>query len=180
MPHRKCIYPIPLSTHGNYGNYVLILILRANLVQDPQVRSSSLHNPLPIYLHTYIWPFGFIWSIFLAFYLSPQRYEKHIQSSEWTFVWAGAIVTVQSLTWLSTHWSVWLKSTFTSTAARDINSAQLIKVIPVANAGSAEICRLVRDKVGFFILPGLAIMLTVEGRGSGFGLFLFSEEAISV
>ncbi len=120
---------------------------RPALVQDPQVRQASLHNPLPLYLHAYIWPFTVVWPLFLAVYLSPERYEKHIQSSEWTFVWAGSIITVQALTWLSTHWSVWLKSAFTSTRARDVNSAQLIKVIPVANAGSAEICPLVREKV---------------------------------
>lgn len=119
-----------------------------SLVEDPQIRSATLHNPLPLVLHAYIWPFTFIWPAFLAVYLSLERYDRYIQSSEWTFVWIGAIVTVQSLTWLSTHWSVSLKSAFTSTKARDVRSAKLIKVIPVANAGSAEICPLIRDKTG--------------------------------
>ncbi|KAF2472847.1 cation-transporting ATPase 4 [Lindgomyces ingoldianus] len=118
------------------------------LVDNPQIKSSSLHNPLPLQLHTYVWPFLIIWPAFLSFYLSPQRYEKHIQSEEWTFVWVGGIVTVQALIWLTTHWNVNLKSLFTSTAARDVRTAQLIKVIPVANAGSAEICPLKRDNVG--------------------------------
>ncbi|KAI9696702.1 MAG: hypothetical protein M1836_005064 [Candelina mexicana] len=77
-----------------------------------------------------------------------ERYEKHIQSQEWTFVWSGAIFTLQSLTWLTTHWNVDLRSLFTSTRANDVHSANLIKVIPVANAGSAEICPLVRDNTG--------------------------------
>lgn len=117
------------------------------LVSDPQIRSATLHNPLPIYLHAYILPFVFIWPVFLAFYFSPERYNKYIQSSEWTFVWIGTIVTAQSLTWLATHWSVWLKSLFTSTTAKDVDSASLIQVVPVAHAGSAEICPLIRDKV---------------------------------
>ncbi|KAF1952385.1 cation-transporting ATPase 4 [Byssothecium circinans] len=118
------------------------------LVDNPQIKHASLHNPLPLQLHTYIWPFLIIWPAFLAFYLSPERYEKHIQSSEWTFVWVGSIFTVQSLIWLSTHWNVNLKSAFTTTKARDVRTAQLIKAIPIANAGTAEICPLIRDNVG--------------------------------
>lgn len=120
---------------------------RPSLVRDPQIQSATLHNPLPIYLHAYVLPFAFIWPLFLAFYLSPERYERHFQSSEWTFVWVGAIITAQSLAWLATHWSVGLKSLFTSTKAKDVSSASLIQVVPVANAGSAEICSLIRDKV---------------------------------
>lgn len=118
------------------------------LVDNAQIKQASLHNPLPLQLHAYIWPFLIIWPAFLAFFLSPERYAKHIQSSEWTFVWVGSIVTVQALVWLTTHWNVNLRSAFTSTTARDVRTAQLIKVIPVANAGSAEICPLKRDNVG--------------------------------
>ena len=121
---------------------------RPSLVDNPQIKASSLHNPLPLYLHTYIWPFLIIWPAFLAFYLSPERYEKHIQSSEWTFVWMGSIITLQSLTWLSTHWNVGIRTYFTSTKASNVSSAKLIKVIPVANAGSAEICPLIHDNQG--------------------------------
>jgi cation-transporting ATPase 13A1 len=118
------------------------------LVDNPQIQASSLHNPLPIQLHTYVWPFLIIWPAFSSIYLSPARYEKYIESPEWTFVWVGSIVTLQSLIWLSTHWNVNLKSAFTTTKARDVRTAQLIKVIPIANAGSAEICALKRDNVG--------------------------------
>ncbi|KAI9819321.1 MAG: hypothetical protein M1832_004026 [Thelocarpon impressellum] len=123
-------------------------VARPALVDDPQIRSATLHNPLPLYLHTYVWPFLLIWPAFLAFYLSPERYERHIQSSEWTFVWSGAIITLQSLVWLSTHWNVRLKSVFTSTGAGGVSSAALIRVVPVANAGAAEICPIDRDNVG--------------------------------
>ncbi|KAL9095176.1 MAG: hypothetical protein Q9165_002432 [Trypethelium subeluteriae] len=122
--------------------------IMAPLVDNSQIKSASLHNPLPLYLHTYVWPFLFIWPVFFAFYLSPERYERYLQSSEWTFVWSGGIVTVQALVWLMTKWNVNLKALFTSTSTRDIRSAQLIKVIPVANAGAPEICNLKRDNVG--------------------------------
>lgn len=118
------------------------------LVDNPQIKQASLHNALPLQLHAYIWPFLIVWPAFLSVYLSPARYEQHIQSSEWTFVWVGAISTIQSLIWLTTHWNVNLKSAFTTTNARDVRDAQLIKVHPIANAGTAEICKLNRENIG--------------------------------
>ncbi|KAL8893754.1 MAG: hypothetical protein Q9192_004957 [Flavoplaca navasiana] len=118
------------------------------LVDNPQIASASLHNPLPLFLHAYIWPFLFAWPAFFAFYLSEERYTKYINGSEWTFVWAGSIISIQSLTWLTTQWNVNLNSLFTSSTASDVYTARQIKVIPVANSGSAEICPLIRDTAG--------------------------------
>jgi cation-transporting ATPase 13A1 len=118
------------------------------LVDNPQIKAASLHNPLPLQLHAYAWPFLIIWPAFLSVYLSPTRYEQHIQSQEWTFLWVGSIATVQALLWLMPHWNVNIRSAFTTTKARDVRTAQLIKVIPVENAGIAEICPLKRDNVG--------------------------------
>lgn len=117
------------------------------LVDNGQIKSAELLSPLPFYLHTYIWPFAIIWPIFGRYYYTPELYEQHISSSEWTFVWCGTIITLQSLVWLSTNWSVNLKGSFTATKAKKLDDAQLIKIIPIANAGSAEICTIVRDKV---------------------------------
>jgi cation-transporting ATPase 13A1 len=119
----------------------------APLVDNSQIKSSELLSPLPFYFHTYVWPFAIIWPVFLRYYLSAELYDKYIQAQEWTVVWCGIIITLQSLVWLSTNWSVDLKAIFTATKAKSITDAQFIKVIPIANAGSAEICRLIRDKV---------------------------------
>jgi cation-transporting ATPase 13A1 len=102
---------------------------------------------VPLYLHTYVWPFAIIWPIFLRYYLSEDLYNKHIGGEEWTFVWCGAIITVQSLVWLSTNWNVNLKSLFTTTKAKAVEDANLIKVLPITNAGSADICKIIRDDV---------------------------------
>ncbi|KAL6240001.1 hypothetical protein BDW75DRAFT_226706 [Aspergillus navahoensis] len=99
-------------------------------------------------LHTYVWPFLIIWPAFFAFYLSPERYDTYIQGQEWTFVYSGTIITLQSLLWLMTKWNINIRTLFTATKARSPDSAQLIKVIPEANSGSAEICRLLRDTLG--------------------------------
>ena len=120
----------------------------APLVDNPQIKHAELLRPLSFGLHAYVWPFTIIWPIFLAFYLSPELYGKYIGAEEWTTVWVGTIITLQSLTWLSTHWSVDLEGKFTASKAKDIEDAQLIKVVPIANAGTAAICKLVRDKVG--------------------------------
>ncbi|KAI0193888.1 hypothetical protein F4808DRAFT_441738 [Astrocystis sublimbata] len=121
---------------------------RPPLVDDSQIKSAQLLSPLPLYLHTYVWPFAILWPIFARYYYTPELYEKHIASSEWTFVWCGTIITLQSLVWLSTNWSVDLKATFTATKAKALGEdARLIKLIPIANAGSAEICAITQQKV---------------------------------
>ena len=119
----------------------------APLVDSPQIKGAELLRPLPLYQHAYVWPFAIAWPVFLRYFLTPDLYEKHIGAPEWTFVWVGTIVTCQTLVWLCTHWSVDLNATFTATKARSIEDAQLIKVLPVENAGSADICKLVHDNV---------------------------------
>ncbi|MCJ1418295.1 hypothetical protein MMC32_004642 [Xylographa parallela] len=121
---------------------------RPPLVDNPQIHSASLHNPLPLYVHAYVWPFLFIWPVFFAFYLSEERYDQYIAGSEWTFVWAGSIITLQSLAWLVTKWNVEIDALFTTVKARNVPTAKLIKVIPITNAGSAEICTIDRDTSG--------------------------------
>ncbi|KAG9234606.1 hypothetical protein BJ875DRAFT_461061 [Amylocarpus encephaloides] len=120
----------------------------ATLVDNPLIASATLHNPLPLSLHTYVWPFVIVWPVFLRYYLSQDLYDRHIGGQEWTFVWCGAILTLQSLVWLSTHWSVGLRSAFTSTSVKAVEEAKLIKVLPIVNAGSADICSIVRDTAG--------------------------------
>ncbi|OJJ44399.1 hypothetical protein ASPZODRAFT_101462 [Penicilliopsis zonata CBS 506.65] len=120
----------------------------ARLVDDHQIQHASLHNPLPLQLHTYVWPFLIVWPIFFAFYLSPERYDEYIQGQEWTFVWSGSIITAQSLFWLMTKWNININTLFTTTKAKSVDTARLVKVIPISNAGSAEICTLERDIKG--------------------------------
>lgn len=78
---------------------------------------------------------------------NTERYEKYFQAHEWVVVWGGLIATIQALLWLSTHWNINVKAAFTSTTAKDVASAKLIKVHPIANAGKAEICPVVHEEV---------------------------------
>jgi cation-transporting ATPase 13A1 len=118
-----------------------------------------------------------IWPVFFRYYLSEELYDKHIGGQEWTFVWCGAIITVQSLVWLSTNWNVNLKSLFTSTSAKTVKEAQLIKVLPVANAGTSEICKIVRDNVSIPIRI-IAMTLTVLGRRQTQHLFPLPKASV--
>lgn len=104
---------------------------------------------MPLYLHTYIWPFAIVWPVFARYFYTPELYNKHIGAPEWTFVWCGSIITAQTLVWLCTHWNVNLKALFTSVKATTVQDAKLIKVIPKTNAGAPEICTIVRDTVSF-------------------------------
>lgn len=117
-------------------------------MNDPQIRSASLHNPLPLRLHAYVWPFIIAWPVFFSVYLPQDLYDTYIQGQEWTFVYSGSIITVQSLLWLMTKWSVDFAALFKATRAKTVDRAELIKVIPVENAGSAEICQLLQDDKG--------------------------------
>ncbi|KAK5135668.1 hypothetical protein LTR08_004969 [Meristemomyces frigidus] len=120
----------------------------SSLVKSPFIQSATLHNAIPLAFHTYIWPFALIWPVFFGFYLSQERYDKYINGQEWTFVFSGSIVTLQSLVWLMTFWSVKLRALFTATGAKTVRDAGLIKVLPTENAGMAEICEIKKDHIG--------------------------------
>lgn len=126
----------------------------APLVDSSQIKHAELLRPLPFQFRAYVWPFIIIWPIFLRYYITPDLYETYIGAPEWTFVWCGAIITLQSLVWLSTHWSVAFDARFKATKVNSVEEALLIKVLPIANAGSAEICKIVRDKVRFSSIAG--------------------------
>ena len=121
---------------------------KAPLVDNPQIKSATLHNPRPLLLHAYVLPFLVIWPVFFSYYLPQESYDKHIGGQEWTFVFSGTIVTLQSLIWLTTFWNVNVRAWFTASSAKSVQNAGLIKVLPEENAGAADICTIDRDNVG--------------------------------
>ncbi|KAF2772231.1 hypothetical protein EJ03DRAFT_288612 [Teratosphaeria nubilosa] len=121
---------------------------RVPLVDNATIKEATLHNPRPLLLHFYVLPFLVVWPVFFSVYLSRESYDKYINGQEWTFVFAGSIITAQSLIWLMTFWNVNLRAWFTATSAKDVGHAALIKVIPQENSGMPEICEIQRDNVG--------------------------------
>ncbi|EPS35274.1 hypothetical protein H072_11456 [Dactylellina haptotyla CBS 200.50] len=128
--------------------YARLACLPAFLVDHPQIARATLHNPLPTYLKLYVWPFFSLYPLFGAIYYPEENYEKYIHSSEFTFLYLGGLICLQSLLWLSCQWNVNIKTLFTTRSASDVFSAKLIKVIPVENSGKSEICEIVHDKSG--------------------------------
>ncbi|RMZ79892.1 hypothetical protein DV738_g2949, partial [Chaetothyriales sp. CBS 135597] len=118
------------------------------LVNNEQIQDASLHNPLPLFLRVYVWPFTILWPIFFAIYLNEDLYDDYIDGQEWTFVWCATIFSLQSLAWLSTKWSVDLATSFKTTKAQTVDEASLIKVVPIVNSGSPAICPLERESDG--------------------------------
>ena len=115
------------------------------LVDNPLVQSASLHNPLPTFLRLYVWPFTILWPIFLGVYLNEDLYDDYIDGKEWTFVFVVTIFSLQSLTWLLTKWNVKFDTAFKTRTAGSVEQAELIKVVPVANSGSAATCKIDRE-----------------------------------
>ena len=144
-------------------------------MDNPQIKTATLHNPLPLYAHLYAWPFLLIWPAFLAFYLSEERYNIYIAGPEWTFVWTATIITFQSLAWLVTKWNVNLDALFTATKAKEVRGAGLIKVLPAENAGAAEICRIERDNVSGKRSGIEALLTDKQNRGKEEISFLFQK-----
>ena len=120
----------------------------APLVDNPQIQSASLHTALPVFFRLYVWPFTALWPIFFTIYLNEEAYDTYIDGQEWTFVFSGTIFTLHSLAWLMTKWNVNLDSAFTTRTVKIVEDAELIKVIPVANAGGPSICKLERERDG--------------------------------
>lgn len=114
----SCMFIASVMSDTSSGRCLTGLPRAPRLVDSPQIASATLLNPLPTYLRTYVWPYLAAYPAFLSIYLPKENYEKYIQSSEWTFVFLGTIITFHSLTWLSTHWSITLKALFTSTTVR--------------------------------------------------------------
>lgn len=126
----------------------VLTIHSSRLVDNDQVQSASLHNPLPAYLRLYVWPFTILWPIFLAIYLDQDRYDDYIDGQEWTFVWVATISCLQALAWLSTKWNVNLDTAFTCRAAENVDDASLIKIVPIVNSGAPAICKIERETEG--------------------------------
>ena len=82
------------------------------LISSSLVSRISLHNRLPRWAHAYVLPFVPLYPLFAAVYFF--KYDEYIGSGEWTFVFLGSIITLNTLCWLCVHWSVTLEALFTA------------------------------------------------------------------
>lgn len=110
------------------------------MVPIPEIQEASLHNPLAVIARPYGWPFLVLYPALGYVYFV--KYDEWINGSEWTFVYLGTIVCLQILLWLMPFWNVEIKRTFTTTPAKTVQEASLIRVIPTVNNGVSEFCEI--------------------------------------
>ncbi|KAG0129654.1 hypothetical protein HOY82DRAFT_579618 [Tuber indicum] len=140
------IWDICKYSRSGIFRYPIDPLAMAILVNSPQIASASLLNPLPPLFRLYTWPFLAIYPAFFSIYFPSASYEKYLGSQEWTVLYFGTILSIQALIWLGCHWSIGWKAWITGIKVSRVEDAKLIKVIPVENAGSPDICELTRDR----------------------------------
>lgn len=114
-------------------------------VYSSEIAALSLHSPIPLFLHLYVLPFLFLYPF--CIYIYTVRYDDLIQDQANTFIGCVLLFGSHALTWLATRWSINFRARVTSVAARDVGSASLVKIIPVAHRGQPEITTIQRTHI---------------------------------
>ena len=78
---------------------------------DSNVQFITLHTPLPLAFHGYVWPFMILYSIWVYGAVFVYGIEEYVEAA---FIVLAAIGVLQALVSLSCYWSVHVYSTLTS------------------------------------------------------------------
>lgn len=81
--------------------------------------------------------------LYFAYY---HRYDQWIKSEEWTFVYCVLLGFGHALTFLSTRWSVGIRTRLENTRADSLDTARSVRVIPRKDKGKGGIVKLERKK----------------------------------
>ncbi|KAJ1730528.1 putative cation-transporting ATPase 1 [Coemansia biformis] len=111
------------------------------LVQAKAVKAATLHRPLPVPQHAYVWPFVFVYPVWL--YVYTMRYDDVLGSQEFTLLSLIAMFTLQALTFLACQWSVSARALLTCQRADDPYEAELVKVLAANHLGKNAMCEMV-------------------------------------
>ncbi|KAG0149092.1 hypothetical protein CROQUDRAFT_89665 [Cronartium quercuum f. sp. fusiforme G11] len=120
----------------------------------PSIISSEIDSIVllklrPLITHFYVFPFIIAYPLAAyAYFIEYDKYLRSIdgESQEWTFLLCVTVFGGHALTWLSTRWSTRIRQAATCWKASDIQSANLIKVIPKPNRGKPAFCRIQRSQ----------------------------------
>ncbi|KAI8323143.1 hypothetical protein GQ54DRAFT_303580 [Martensiomyces pterosporus] len=110
------------------------------LVQAKAVKSATLHRRLPLFQHTYIWPFTFVYPAWL--YIYTLRYDDFLGSQEFTVLSLIIVFMSQALVFLMCQWSVNVRALFTCQKVDDPYEAELVKVIAADHLGKSAMCEM--------------------------------------
>lgn len=107
---------------------------------SPDIARISLHVPVPAWQHIYVFPFVFLYPLYL--YAYTVAYDDWIKSEEWTFVFTVALVTSHALSYLSTRWSMAIKAWVTTKQVHELSQASIVRVFPHTHRGEGEMVPL--------------------------------------
>ncbi|KAH3900405.1 ion-transporting P-type ATPase SPF1 SCDLUD_003384 [Saccharomycodes ludwigii] len=110
------------------------------IVESPLVKDSKLLTPKPVFSRPYVFPFLPLYATFFQIYTS--QYDKYIGGSEWTFVYFGALVSLNLLVRLLPAWNKSIEVLFNYVTARSIQDASHIYIKPTPNNGSSDIVKI--------------------------------------
>lgn len=110
-------------------------------IDSPEIAAITLHVPLALWKHIYIFPFAVLYPLY--FYTYYVRYEDWVKSEEWTFVYSVLLFTSHALAYLGTRWSIGFKSLATTRQTNVLREAKLVRVHPMPHKGEGELVPLV-------------------------------------
>ncbi|XP_022101040.1 manganese-transporting ATPase 13A1-like [Acanthaster planci] len=108
-----------------------------------EIQSISLHNLRPVVFHGYIFPFIFLYGIWLYFWVGVYGINEYFEAGLIALAIVGCI---QILVCLFCHWSVHVRCSLTCTTENDPYKAEWLKVVPTENNGYPDIIKLHHDK----------------------------------
>ncbi|XP_048587357.1 endoplasmic reticulum transmembrane helix translocase isoform X2 [Nematostella vectensis] len=103
----------------------------------------KLYNLRPLVFHLYLLPFIPLYGAWLYTWLMIYGVSEYFEAG---LIAVAIIGLLQILSGLFCHWNVHVRSFFTCASESNPSRAKIIKVVPTANNGSAELINLHHDK----------------------------------
>lgn len=116
---------------------------------DDLIQYVSLYTQLKTIFHLYVLPFVIIYSGWLYVWCGIYGFSEHYEGG---FLGLAIIGCIQILCCLACYWSVHVNCYFTCRKVKNIAQATVVKVVPTANNGSAELVRLHQNGEQFWFV----------------------------
>lgn len=115
-------------------------------VSSPLVRDSKLLVPKNFAQRPYVFLFFPLYATFAQVYMT--MYDKYIQGPEWTFVFLGAIISLNILVALMPAWNVNIAAKFNYSEVKTLEESSHILIYTTENNGSSDIVTIQRELQG--------------------------------
>ncbi|KAJ7705279.1 hypothetical protein B0H17DRAFT_973789 [Mycena rosella] len=111
-------------------------------VDSPDIARASLHVRLPFVAHLYAIPFLSLYPLLAyAYYV---KYDQWIVSEEWTFLACVTLGASHALSFLVTKWSGAARAWITTNAAKTVQEADSIRIVPHVHRGQGDIVPILK------------------------------------